>query len=326
MATGPFAEEYQEALQANCVMQATGSFIYKDQYNILYQHDWVTLANGDIRMAMVVSDPRVYGESFRAVYDGRHYVTTGRVLRQTIVFSIDSDKVITIKSASDQVETIEKIKYRGPCVPKYEDKFCYHADNAVVDNVEFIVNEPYADYTFYDDFNGAIMPLSMHSPEVGGAWTTGGTGSVVLTGTGAADFTGDPLSTIFASNDFEIADATIVVDMSFAPDFDSGMQIEFNRTSDTDMWFLYHSAPSFVLFERTSNVSVARSTFTGTYGYTTTNVKIVTAGDTINVYQDNVLIITYTSPNRPNKTSTAFRLFWFRSDGNLQFNLVTARP
>lgn len=139
--TGPFAEEYSEALQANCVMQATGSFIYKDNYDILYQHDWTTLTNGDIKMLTTVSDPRVYGRSYRAVRDEKYYVTTGRVVRQTIIFSIDLDRSITIKSASDQVETIERIKYRGPCIPKYEDKYCYHADNAIVDDVSFIINE-----------------------------------------------------------------------------------------------------------------------------------------------------------------------------------------
>lgn len=330
MTTGPFAEEYSEALQANCVMQATGSFIYKDNYDILYQHDWTTLANGDIKMIVTISDPRVYGRSYRAVRDGKYYVTTGRVVRQTVVFSIDSDKSITIKSASDQVETIEQIKYRGPCIPKYEDKYCYHADNALVDDVSFIIDEPYSGYTFYDDFVGpADTPLTMHSPEVGGAWTTGGTGlsTMLLTGGGALDVGGAALfNAAFAINDFEIADATMIFDMSFDPNFGSGMTIDFNRSDDNNKWQLYHSPPYFTLFEITGGISVNRGSFTSVFGCSTAIVKIITAGDSISIYFNNSLIISYTVLNRPSKTYTGARIFWFKASGFLHFNLITAKP
>lgn len=139
--TDLFATDYPEAIALNCVMNPTGSFIYKDSYDILYQYSWITQPNGTIRLDKTVSDPRVYGTVGRPVFDGTHYVLNGRIISQSFNIAINADKSLTLLGASSIVETIGSIRYRGPCIPKYIDNFCYHADSAMVDELEFDIVE-----------------------------------------------------------------------------------------------------------------------------------------------------------------------------------------
>jgi len=151
-----FSTDYPEAIALNCVMNPTGSFIYKDSYDVLYEYTWITLSNGSIRMDRTISDPRLYGTTSKPVFDGSYYVLTGKITKQTLVFSINSDKTLTLTDSSNISETIGPIRYRGPCIPKYVDNFCYHIDSAIVDDLEFDIEEIGTNITSGDITSGDI--------------------------------------------------------------------------------------------------------------------------------------------------------------------------
>lgn len=178
------------------------------------------------------------------------------------------------------------------------------------------------EYSFFDSFtDSGSVDLSVHSPEIGGAWNSlTGTNTVAsgyLTQDGA-------FTAISATNDFVLPRVTAIFDLEFAAGFNSGMTIDFNKLDSNNCWVLYHSPPYFTLFEITNGVSVSRASYTDVFGYTSMQLILQLNGDTINVYKDSVLIMTYTVSNRANKNHTKFSLNWFKTSGFLRYNKIVA--
>jgi PKD repeat protein len=178
-------------------------------------------------------------------------------------------------------------------------------------------------YSFYDTFTGT-SDLASHTPEIGGAWTVVSGIPSVDNGYLTLERTSDIDRRVVIINDMGIADAIMVFDMSFTPNFESGMTLEFNRLDDSNHWAVYHSPPYLWIFEHTAGVQTTRATYIGTYGYTTMSLKIITNGDTIDVYKNDVLIMTYTVANRSHKTYSGLRIDWFKNSGTVQFDKISA--
>lgn len=181
------------------------------------------------------------------------------------------------------------------------------------------------EYDFYDSFTSlSAEDITVHTPEVGGAWTKSGTGDYALTvENGYLALTGSS-DQAMGHNDFGVANALMEFYMSFNYSFSSGMTIDFNKLNDDNKWIIYHSPPYVQLNERTSGVSTERGLYTIPDEYTSMKLGIRTNGDTIQVYVDDVLRITYTVSNRPNKTNSLFSINWFSMSGFLHFDKVTA--
>lgn len=183
------------------------------------------------------------------------------------------------------------------------------------------------DYAFIDNFNeDTETPLDEHIPNVGGAWTVESGLALVDDGYLTLDQVSPMDRRIIITNDFGVADATLTFSMLFTAGFESGMSIQFNRQDDANYWSLYHSPPYMILFERTDSIQEQRGEYTGTFGYTTMKLDIVTDGDDIIIYKDDVEVIAYSTEDRSNQNATEFKIDWFKNSGTLQFDKISAIP
>lgn len=178
-------------------------------------------------------------------------------------------------------------------------------------------------YSLYDNFDGT-GDLAEHIPDVGNTWTLG-TGSLTLSGgLLTLDSESDAQHRIIFSNTLGIADTTIDFYMLFAADFESGMNIDFNRTDNANRWTIYFSPPYVILSSYVGGVSTSYGTDTGTIGPTSMHLRIVTNDDIVEVYRDEVLVLSANVTDRPNKSSTDILINWFQSSGTVQFDKITA--
>lgn len=183
------------------------------------------------------------------------------------------------------------------------------------------------DYAFLDTFDSSSeVPLDEHGPNVGGMWTIEDGSPTVNSGYLTMERTSSDSRRIIIANDFGIANATLTFDMIFSAGFESGMVIQFNRADDNNYWSVYHSPPYLILFERTNSVSVQIDTYTGMFGYTSMVLAIRTNGDSVFVYKDEELVMSYNTEDRSSKTASAFKVDWFKNSGNLLFNTISAVP
>lgn len=162
-----------------------------------------------------------------------------------------------------------------------------------------------AEQVFLDTFTGS-GPLSSHTPDVGSAWTI--TGDVpALTGAGALE-----LNTGFAVTDITVdIDSRIDTTWEFTCDalWGSNLVIRFNELEPTNRWHVYWSPPYVQLYQIVAGVQTQRgATFTDGVGATSIKIRITTNegtnGDTVNVYINDALEITWTATGRPLKDNT----------------------
>ena len=122
-------------------------------------------------------------------------------------------------------------------------------------------------YDLYDSFTGTGN-LVDHTPETGNVWTVG-TGSLTLAdGLLTLDAESGMERRIIFANTLGVADTTIDFYMFFVADFESGMNIDFNRVDDNNRWSIYFSPPYVMLSSYVDGVQTSYGTDTGTIGTT----------------------------------------------------------
>lgn len=162
-------------------------------------------------------------------------------------------------------------------------------------------------YYLQDSFTGANgTALSAHSPEVGGPWTL--TGVIEIQGNKAKFLSLAPTRAFaFATAPMTTANGFMQVDLTKVGNGDYGPII---NVQDVDhLWMAWHSLYTLYLYEQTAKESF---TSRGTYSTSTVGtLKIVANGDTVEVWADGVLRITYTVASRPYKSSAVGGLMIF---------------
>lgn len=137
---------------------------------------------------------------------------------------------------------------------------------------------------FLDTFTGS-GPLSSHTPDVGSPWTI--TGDVpALTGAGALE-----LNSSFAVTQISVTlnarfDATW--EFTFDPLWGSNLNLRFNVLDNSNRWHVYWG----------------------------------TDGDTVNVYINDALEITWTATNRPLKDNTTIEMWSFVAEDQVLLDRI----
>ena len=178
------------------------------------------------------------------------------------------------------------------------------------------VPEPEPVPVFLDNFLGSGN-LVAHTPDIGSPWSIIGVGTYTLSG-GLLVLGGGNFIRIAAANDVGKANIDLTFNIQHSADFGSNMNIGFNKADEDNHWMLYHSPPVIGLIEKAAGVSSSLGTYgthTGTFGYTSIALRIVTLGDNIKVYRDGLLVIDRTITNRSSKTATGIDFEWIRSSG-----------
>lgn len=158
-------------------------------------------------------------------------------------------------------------------------------------------------YDTFTDTNG--VDLNVHTPEQGGPWTLTGVievqsnKAVVVSGAATRNFA-------FATVPVATANGYIQADLTQVGNGDFGIII---NVQDVDhLWMIWRSVGTVFLYEET-----AKETFTsrGTYLGASSTIKAVANGDTIEVWVNGVMRITYTVGSRPYKSNAVSGLMMF---------------
>lgn len=182
---------------------------------------------------------------------------------------------------------------------------------------------------FLDTFTGAAAALSSHTPEVG-SWVITGT-SPNLNGSGLLK-----LNRNLAATQIELATGAARFDATWDFSYDalwgSNLVIVFNVLNfTTDRWHVYFSPPYVQLYQVISSVQTQRGvTFTDSTSATSIRIRITTNegtdGDTINVYINGTLQITWTAANRHLKNETGMGMRSFISSNDVYIDKVEVLP
>lgn len=159
-----------------------------------------------------------------------------------------------------------------------------------------------------DSFTGSGS-FAEHPPEVG-SWNIAG--DWALTGDGRLQA---PQSIMAGLNSPSLVSGRFeaLLEMEFDSGFTNTFDIEFNVDNDvvTTQWKLVISGASIVLNEVTDGTPTQRGSYSFPGGTTSADIRFDTSeddGDTINVYVNDVLRITYTAVGRLGKDNTDFTL------------------
>lgn len=164
----------------------------------------------------------------------------------------------------------------------------------------------YAFYYLYDTFTGTNgTALSSHSPEQGGPWTN--TGVLEIQSNKAKVLSGAPTRNFaFSTVPVATANGYMQADLTVVGNGDLGIII---NVQDVDhLWMIWKSAGNVILYEQTSKESF---TSRGSYASAVTTLKAIANGDTIEVWINGVLRITYTVGSRPYKSNAVSGLMFF---------------
>lgn len=176
---------------------------------------------------------------------------------------------------------------------------------------------------FLDTFTGS-GPLSSHTPDVGSPWTI--TGDVpALTGAGALE-----LNSSFAVTQISVTlnarfDATW--EFTFDPLWGSNLNLRFNVLDNSNRWHVYWGPPYLQLYQIVGGVTTQRgATFEDDPGATSIKIRITTNegtdGDTVNVYINDALEITWTATNRPLKDNTTIEMWSFVAEDQVLLDRI----
>ncbi len=165
---------------------------------------------------------------------------------------------------------------------------------------------------FDDDFNGPDVPLTSHTPIIGGAWANFGSGSAAQTLSGSlAPDTGVPDGTQGQYNDATSVDYT--AEFNWTNNTSSNWPafcVRLNPANGNGYWILNEGTNNNVdLYQSVAGVlTLLATTNTSTGG--TNAFKIVLSGSNISIYINTVLKISYASASI-NPTETHFGVsFW----------------
>jgi hypothetical protein len=165
-----------------------------------------------------------------------------------------------------------------------------------VSGVSYLLNDTFT------DTDG--VSLSSHTPDIGGPWTQ--TGSLSISSNKAQ------FASLAATRNFAFATAPTSAngytqaDLTIVGSGDLGVIV--NIQSVDTLWMAWYSTGIVYLYEQTSKEAF---TSRGTWSGTPTTLRAVTNGDTIEVWCDGVLRITYTVAGRPYKSSAVSGLMVF---------------
>jgi len=168
-----------------------------------------------------------------------------------------------------------------------------------------------------DTFTGANgTSIDARSPEIGGPWTV--TGGFQIQGNKAKK------SSVAATRNFAWATTPVTsADNSFSADITGADLGIITNVQDVDhCWQIWYSNIGTVyIYEQTAKETfVNRGSFGGvSAGF---NLKVITAGDTINLYVNGVLRVTYTVANRPYKTNAKVGLATYTGSTGDQDNAL----
>jgi hypothetical protein len=120
-----------------CSIPSSGSFKYKDSYDVVYEASWQT-TDDVIDITFINKDPRIPGQPD----DG--YVKDNRIFRKGII--TESRKLIRYNNTTSYIEYegsrqyIDYFQINSICNDdKFEDPFSYHINCSTHDTVDFIV-------------------------------------------------------------------------------------------------------------------------------------------------------------------------------------------
>lgn len=124
-------------LNSGCSLPSTGSFKYKDDYDIIYEVSWVVV-EGITDIITVTKDPRIPG------IDSSGYVKDGAVYRKGVITTIRQIIVNNIVEAEGTEQIVGYYQSNLKCGDvRFENPFAYGIDCAFQDNVEvFVSNGP----------------------------------------------------------------------------------------------------------------------------------------------------------------------------------------
>lgn len=156
--------------QRGCSTPASGNFVFQDDYGIIYRVSWETSRSG-FDITTVIQDPRVPGEPGQGYKVGNALFRRGIVTvdRQILVDTADG---YLIQSAGGS-QHVDFFQSSFPCGPKPVDPFCYHVDNPLSEETDFIVtcgprwtdpDEDIDDIVAWgdvDETGGLVVPASM---------------------------------------------------------------------------------------------------------------------------------------------------------------------
>jgi hypothetical protein len=159
-----------------------------------------------------------------------------------------------------------------------------------------------------DTFTGS-GDFNVHEPEVG-SWNIGG--GFILTGDGRLEFPQSMGANLNSSN-LTLGQFDATLQMQFDSGFLNSVVIDFNYDPDTVVteWKLVVSGASVILQEVTDFSPTVRGSYSFPGGTTSATIRLNTeadGGDTVNVYVNGVLRITYTDVGRLGKDNTTFAI------------------
>lgn len=120
-----------------CSLPPSGSFIFKDSYDIIYEITWTTGPSG-LDMNLVTKQPRVWGQPEEGFIRNHIEFRRGLISSQRQVIAQSGSDIVIVAEGGDQQIDIYQATF--PCGPLPIDPFCYHFDCGVTDEVEFVVN------------------------------------------------------------------------------------------------------------------------------------------------------------------------------------------
>jgi hypothetical protein len=189
--------------------------------------------------------------------------------------------------------------------------------------------DPYAGFLVYDTFtDDNDTALADHTPNKRpdtNAWTSlRGTWQVQGNQGKLTTTAGDGQNAVVIDAGTADVTATASLITALAGDTDSGLIV---NAVDVDNYWLFtlQAAGACLLYEHTTGGFTVRGgagTFTYSAG-TTYAVKVVTNGDAIDCYVDDVLKVSYSVADRPHKTATEHGLRTFQTDTNSAFDNFT---
>lgn len=119
----------------DCEIPSSGSFRYKDSWNIIYDVSWEYFANR-IDITYTVFDPRVPGEPDEGFVMGHQVYRKGVITTTRLIAQLESDGSTTIIENA-YVQKIDFFRVTFECGDtKFTDPFKWHLDCAVSDELE----------------------------------------------------------------------------------------------------------------------------------------------------------------------------------------------
>lgn len=162
----------------------------------------------------------------------------------------------------------------------------------------------------FDLFTGTTgTPLASHTMDVGSGWTTSGTWTIQ---SNAAQNTGTDGDTVVYA-DAGQADVTYTCDYTRGGSaWNGGLAFNFQDTSNFWLFDINRVAAfgtnfNLILYEKNGGSYTQRAADASLADSASAmGLKVVTAGDAISCYVDNVLKLSYSVGSRPFKTATKF--------------------